>query len=141
MNKTNDLQRYVTAQNAQYESVLKELRNEFKRGHWMWYIFPQIVGLGRSATSQLYAIKSLDEAQAYYDHPVLGPRLIECTRLVNNATGRTTREMFGYTDNLKLRSSMTLFSHVTSDDVFETALAIHFAGGADQLTIKILNSL
>lgn len=140
MSDLHNLRRFVDAQEHEYESVVQELRNGMKRGHWMWYIFPQVAGLGMSSTSQMYAIKTLDVATAYYDHPVLGSRLQECTRLVIDVKGRTTNEIFGYTDNLKFRSCMTLFDCATNDDLFRDALVKYFDGEADQLTLKILKS-
>src|ERR1700760_1531802 len=105
------LQRFVDAQDddGTYESALRELRDGRKRSHWMWFIFPQIAGLGQSPTSRRYAISSLEEARAYVAHPVLGPRLIECATVVRDLPGRSADEIFGGIDAIKLRSSMTLF--------------------------------
>lgn len=138
MNDIHNLQRFIDAQEPKYESVVQELRNGMKRGHWMWYIFPQLAGLGMSSTSQTYAIKSLDEATMYHDHAVLGSRLQTCTRLVIDVKGRTTKEIFGYTDNLKFRSSMTLFDCATNDNLFRDALVKYFNGEADPRTLEIL---
>lgn len=106
----------------------------------MWYIFPQIAGLGVSSTSQMYAIKSNTEAIAYFEHSLLGPRLTECTQHVINVTGRTTKEILGYVDSLKFRSCMTLFSWATKAAVFEDALNKYFDNEADELTLNILKS-
>ena len=105
-----NLQRFVDAQKPVYEQVLSELRQGEKRSHWMWFIFPQLEGLGHSAMSRKFSIKSLDEARAYLQHPVLGPRLIECAALVNAIGGRTLDDIFGYPDDLKFRSCMELFA-------------------------------
>jgi len=140
MNDIYNLTRFVDAQNHEYESVVQELQNGMKRGHWMWYIFPQIAGLGMSSTSQMYAIKSIDEAKAYYAHPILGSRLQECTQLVMNVKGRTSKEIFGYIDNLKFRSCMTLFDCASDDGLFRDALDNYFDGEADQLTLNILKA-
>jgi uncharacterized protein (DUF1810 family) len=114
MDDPYNLRRFSDAQNPVFEQVCSELRNGQKRGHWMWFIFPQIEGLGLSQTAREFAISSRDEAAAYLDHPILGPRLRECTRLVNLAEGRSIDQIFGYPDNLKFRSCMTLFAHATS---------------------------
>src|ERR1700733_4889261 len=107
-----ELERFVAAQDqgGTYEAALAELRAGRKRGHWMWFVFPQIAGLGQSPTSRHYAIASLAEAEAYLAHPVLGPRLIECARVVSELQGRSAQEIFGGIDAIKLRSSMTLFA-------------------------------
>jgi uncharacterized protein (DUF1810 family) len=134
-----DLQRFIMAQDRTYESVLNELRSGQKRSHWMWYIFSQINGLGASATAQKYAISSHDEARAYADHPVLGPRLRECTQIVINTEGRSAEEIFHYPDNLKFHSRMTLFEQSARDpDIFREALFKCFGGKLDQLTLDIL---
>src|SRR5580658_5317882 len=136
MHDSYNLQRFVDAQNSVYDKVCPELREGDKRGHWMWFIFPQIKGLGNSATAILFAISSREEAVAYLEHPVLGSRLRECTRLVNQVEGRSINQIFGYPDDLKFRSSMTLFAHVTSDNqVFLDALQKYFAGEFDRLTL------
>ena len=114
MNDLFHLQRFIEAQNSFYEDVLKELKLGQKRSHWMWYVFPQIKGLGHSATAQKYAINSQEEARAYIAHPLLGERLRECTQLVINTDARTARQIFGYPDDLKFRSSMTLFTYLDS---------------------------
>ena len=140
MSDIHNLTRFVDAQKGVYDSVVQELRNGMKRGHWMWYIFPQIAGLGMTATSQMYAIESIDEAKAYYAHPILGSRLQECTQLVMNVKGRTAKEIFGYIDNLKFRSCMTLFGCASDEGVFRDALDKYFDGEADQLTLDILKA-
>src|SRR5579862_4035190 len=116
MDHPYDLQRFVSAQNPVYEQVRAELRGGRKESHWIWYIFPQIRGLGHSQTAATFGIASREEAEAYLKHPVLGPRLRECTRLVNRVEGRSVNQIFGYPDDLKFRSSMTLFASVAPDD-------------------------
>jgi uncharacterized protein (DUF1810 family) len=134
-----DLQRFVDAQNPVYDSVCAELRDGQKQGHWMWFIFPQLRGLGHSDVAIKFAISSRQEAEAYLKHPVLGPRLKECTRLVILAEGRSINQIFGYPDDLKFRSSMTLFANTTSENqIFKDALQKYFAGEPDQLTIERL---
>jgi uncharacterized protein (DUF1810 family) len=134
------LQRFVDSQNPVYERVRSELRAGSKRSHWMWFVFPQSAGLGHSTTAQHYAIASLDEARAYLAHAILGPRLRECTDLVNRVSGKTVEEIFGYPDDLKFRSSVTLFSLATSDnEVFRQALQKYFNDEADPLTVEILS--
>ena len=134
----HDLQRFVDAQGPVYEQVCSELRQGRKRGHWMWFVFPQIAGLGHSATARRFAIASREEAQAYLQHPVLGPRLRECTRLVNLVEGRTLEQIFGFPDEVKFRSSMTLFAHATPDSqVFEDALRKYCGGAYDPLTLEL----
>jgi uncharacterized protein (DUF1810 family) len=134
-----DLQRFVNAQDPVYDSVCAELRNGRKSGHWMWFIFPQLRGLGSSAMAEKFGIASRAEAQAYLDHPVLGPRLRECTSLVNQIEGRSVEQIFGYPDDLKFRSSMTLFTGVApGDHVFRDALEKYFAGESDARTLDLL---
>ena len=134
-----NLERFVTAQAPVFATVLAELRAGRKRTHWMWFIFPQIKGLGSSATAVYFAIDSREEAAAYLKHPVLGPRLLECTRLVLDVKGRTSIQIFGLIDDLKFRSSMTLFAEVTlKETVFREALEKYFDGEADALTLEIL---
>jgi uncharacterized protein (DUF1810 family) len=133
------LDRFAQAQEPVLEQVLAELRAGRKTTHWMWFVFPQIRGLGQSPTAQRFAIASRAEAEAYLRHPVLGPRLRDCTRLVNVVEGRSIEEIFGYPDHLKFRSSMTLFAHVTSDNqVFLDALDKYFGGEPDPLTLESL---
>jgi uncharacterized protein (DUF1810 family) len=139
MNDSLNLQRFVNAQNGVYQQVCSELREGRKRGHWMWFIFPQITGLARSHTAEVFAISSRDEAEAYLDHPVLGPRLRECTRLVTQVEGRSIEEIFGYPDNLKFRSSMTLFAHTTANNqIFVEAVTKHCGGEFDRQTLQRL---
>jgi uncharacterized protein (DUF1810 family) len=139
MSDSFDLKRFVDAQNPVFEQVLVELQRGGKEGHWMWFIFPQIKGLGYSWMAHKFGIASRAEAEAYLAHPILGPRLIECTRLVNLVEGRSIEEIFGDVDTLKFRSSMTLFAQVARDNrVFADALHKYFAGQPDLLTIEHL---
>ncbi|WIM89006.1 DUF1810 domain-containing protein [Candidatus Mycobacterium wuenschmannii] len=134
-----DLQRFVDAQERVYSDVVDELRAGRKRSHWIWFIFPQIAGLGSSATAARYAISTLDEARAYVRHDVLGPRLRECTRLVNAVQDKTIGEIFGSPDDLKVRSSMTLFARATDDNGdFRALLDRYYAGEEDPLTLRRL---
>ena len=134
-----DLQRFVDAQNPVYDRVRAELRNGRKQTHWMWFIFPQIAGLGHSAMAQRYAISSAAEARAYLDHPILGPRLRECTDLVTRIEGRTAREILGPPDDMKFRSCLTLFAHAApAEPVFRDALEKYFEGKFDPLTVEKL---
>ena len=134
-----NLTRFVTAQNRVYDEVRSELREGNKRSHWMWFVFPQIKGLGYSPMSQNFAISSLEEARAYLHHPILGPRLLECTQLVNSTTGLTIHQIFGSPDDLKFHSCMTLFAKVAPDNnVFEEALRKFFGGRQDQSTLDRL---
>jgi uncharacterized protein (DUF1810 family) len=131
------LQRFVDAQNPVYVEVLSQLRNGRKTGHWMWFIFPQVQGLGQSPMAKRYAIASRAEACAYLEHPVLGPRLRECTRLVTVVVGRSIAQILGHPDDLKFRSCMTLFAHATKENqAFLNALQKYFAGGFDRLTLE-----
>jgi uncharacterized protein (DUF1810 family) len=133
------LQRFVDAQNPVFEKVGAELHEGHKQGHWMWFIFPQFTGLGSSEMATKFAISSREEAEAYLKHPVLGPRQRECTRLVNLVEGRSIDEIFGYPDDLKFRSSMTLFASATSENqVFKDALQKYCAGELDPLTVEKL---
>ena len=134
-----DLTRFITAQEETYDAALSELRRGRKRSHWMWFIFPQVAGLGHSFTSMKYAIRSLDEARAYLNHPVLGPRLRECCRALLAVEGGSASEIMGYPDDLKLRSSMTLFSLVAGDSAeFQEVLARYFDGEPDARTLELL---
>ena len=135
------LNRFVTAQNKVYQQVVQELNNGCKRSHWMWYIFPQVDGLAQSSTSKYYAIKSLDEAIAYFNHPILGARLIECTNLVQQIEDKAVSEIFAYPDNLKLQSSMTLFAEITNEPVFTRILDRYFQSQPDQKTLQLLNKI
>lgn len=131
-----DLQRFVDAQARVIDRVRAELKAGVKKSHWMWFIFPQLKGLGHSETARRYAIHSLDEARAYHAHPVLGPRLRECTRLVLAANKKSIGEIFGDPDDLKFRSSMTLFARATPEPVFRQALDKYFSGEEDPETVK-----
>jgi uncharacterized protein (DUF1810 family) len=136
-----DLARFVTAQDAggTYGRVLAELRAGRKSTHWMWFVFPQIAGLGHSPTSRRYAIASVAEARAYLEHPVLGPRLFECARLAADITGRSAEEIFGGIDAAKLRSSMTLFATAAPDEpLFRQVLDQYFGGLPDPATERLL---
>lgn len=136
----HDLQRFVEAQEPVIDEVKGELRSGRKRTHWMWYVFPQMAGLGSSRLSRRYAIASRAEADAYLAHPVLGPRLHECTALVNGVEGRSATEIFGSPDDLKFRSSMTLFDAVADDPTpFETALERYYGGDPDPKTLELLD--
>ena len=132
------LQRFVDAQQGVYAQVCAELAAGCKRSHWMWFVFPQLQGLGRSATAQHYGIASKAEAQAYWAHPLLGPRLKQCTDLVLAVDGRSAQQIFGPPDDLKFRSSMTLFAQATGEPVFTRALQKYFDGDADPRTIELL---
>jgi uncharacterized protein (DUF1810 family) len=132
---TFDLERFVSAQAGVYEGVLDELRRGRKTGHWIWFIFPQVAGLGSSSMSQHYAIGSLDEARAYLAHPVLGTRLRECAGIVLDTQGRTARDIFGSLDAMKVRSCMTLFDRGAPDEpVFAQVLERFYGGVADEAT-------
>jgi len=139
MSEPHDLQRFVDAQDPMFDQVRTELRAGRKRSHWMWFVFPQLSGLGTSPIARRYAISSRAEAEAYLDHPILGPRLHECTRLVTEIRGRTIDEIFGYPDNMKFRSSMTLFAHARLDNkIFTEAIKKYFPDGFDPLTLERL---
>jgi uncharacterized protein (DUF1810 family) len=138
-----DLSRFVRAQERVYDAVLAELKSGRKRTHWMWFVFPQIEGLGHSSTSHHYAIKSSEEARQYLNHPVLGKRLVECAQALLSVEGRSVSQIFGYPDDLKLRSSMTLFARVTPDSpsVFDRVLQKYFRGEGDPRTLEMLRKL
>ena len=139
MSDVYNLHRFLDAQEGVYATVLEELRAGRKSSHWIWFIFPQIAGLGRSGMAQQFSITSLDEAKAYLQHPVLGPRLRACTQLVLDVNGRSAEEIFGYPDYLKFRSCMTLFMSATTDNtLFKAALLKYFDGKPDQLTLDLL---
>jgi uncharacterized protein (DUF1810 family) len=139
VNDPHNLQRFVDAQNPVFEQVCAELRKGQKQSHWMWFIFPQLQGLGNSPMAVDFAISSREEAEMYLKHPVLGPRLRECTEFVILAEGRSIEQIFGYPDYLKFRSSMTLFASATSENkVFNDALQKYFGGEPDLLTIERL---
>ncbi len=136
-----DLDRFVNAQSPLYQEVLTELRLGRKQGHWMWFIFPQLKGLGHSWMAARFGIASRAEARAYLAHPLLGSRLVECTQLVNNMEGRSIPEIFGDVDALKFRSSMTLFAQVAEQpNVFTEAFARYFSGQPDTLTLERLSN-
>lgn len=150
MNQKNDsinprdifnLNRFLSAQATTYQSVLKELKNGRKQSHWMWYIFPQLDGLGKSETAKFYAIKSIKEAVAYLNHPVLGTRLLECSNTVLEINNKTAREIFGYPDELKFKSSMTLFSELEPKSVFIQVLDQYFQSKRDLRSQEILEQL
>ena len=134
-----DLSRFVRAQKHDYEHALAEIVSGRKRTHWMWYIFPQVDGLAFSATSKLYSIKSAEEAKAYLDHPILGPRLLACAEAVLRVEGRSATEIFGSPDDLKLRSCATLFACVLPpSSVFDRLLGKYYGGGRDGKTLRLL---
>ena len=135
----HDLGRFVTAQRSSYEQALAEIASGRKRSHWMWHIFPQFAGLGVSVTSRKYAIGSLAEAEAYLRHEVLGPRLVACAEALLAVEGRSAREIFGSPDDLKLRSSATLFAHVSPEgSVFHRLLEKYFGGDPDGATLRLV---
>ena len=137
-----DLIRFVNAQDRSYESALSELRLKKKRSHWMWYIFPQVEGLGHSSTSKRYSIKSLEEAKGYISHPVIGARLIKCTVVVLNIEERSAKEVFGLPDNMKLKSSMTLFEYISEPgSVFALVLDKFFCGERCEKTLQLLEEM
>ncbi len=134
-----DLARFVSAQQHSYAQALAEIRAARKRSHWMWFVFPQIAGLGSSPMAQRYAIGSLAEARAYLQHPVLGPRLVECSESACAIDGRSAHEIFGSPDDVKLRSSATLFDAVSSpESVFDRLLEKFFDGQRDAKTLAII---
>jgi uncharacterized protein (DUF1810 family) len=134
-----NLKRFLDAQKPVYEHVCSELKDGIKRSHWMWFVFPQIAGLGYSATAAKFAISSLAEAKEYLQHPVLGTRLVECTELVNRISGRNIHDIFGSPDNLKFRSSMTLFAKAAPENpVFKEAIRKYFGGEYDHRTEELL---
>ena len=136
-----DLERFAKAQGGVYDLALAELRAGKKRSHWMWFVFPQLAGLGSSPTADAYAIRSLAEARAYLQHPVLGPRLVECVKAVNAVRERSAGDIFGYPDELKFRSSLTLFHMAAAAEAkapFKAALDRYFEGKGDTLTIQKL---
>ena len=136
------LQRFVDAQTSCFEQVRSELATGKKRSHWMWFIFPQLKGLGSSPMAQRFAISGIDEAKAYLAHPVLGDRLRDCTSLVNAVSGRSIEDIFGYPDDLKFHSSVTLFAEASHPEnkVFNQALAKYFNGLPDKATTDQLPS-
>jgi uncharacterized protein (DUF1810 family) len=137
-----DLTRFTVAQEGIYDQVLSELRNGRKRSHWMWFIFPQINGLGHSPTAKRYAVKSEKEAREYLAHPILGARLVECATTVSNIEGRTASQIFGSPDDVKLRSSMTLFASITEpQSIFDLVLDKFFNGHQDPKTLTLLEAM
>ncbi len=142
MNDLFNLERFVVAQKNVYPTVIEELKSGVKISHWMWFIFPQVEGLGRTEIAKKYAIKSLDEAKAYVAHPLLGKRLQECIELVLDIDGKSANAIFGYPDDLKFKSSMTLFlvaaPHI---DLFQRAINKYYDGHQDRLTIKLLDTI
>lgn len=134
-----DLDRFVRAQDPVLPQVRRELGEGQKRSHWMWFVFPQLRGLGHSAMAARYAIASLAEARAYLEHPLLGPRLVDCAEMVNRVRGRGIHQILGSPDDLKFHSSMTLFAHAgPREPCFREALARHFDGAEDPRTVGIL---
>ena len=132
-----DLQRFIDAQQPVFDRVIAELKQGRKRGHWIWFIFPQLKGLGHSSNSEFFGISSLQEAAAYVQHPVLGPRLVQCTELVNSVEGSSAEDIFGEIDAMKFRSSMTLFAKAAPDNrIFAEAIGKYFGGRFDGLTIN-----
>ena len=134
----SDLSRFLDAQRYDYDTALREIRSGRKRSHWMWYIFPQIQGLGFSSTAQYYAIRDLEEAKDYLAHPVLGARLKEITAALLSLDGLSAHEIFGYPDDLKLRSCMTLFSLAAPDEpLFSDVIEKYYGGDADSRTVQL----
>ena len=139
MKDNYNLQRFIKAQAGIYETVVYELKNGHKTSHWMWFIFPQIKGLGFSSMSIQYSISSRPEAEEYLNHPVLGSRIRECSRIVFDINGYSAKQIFGSIDELKFRSSMTLFNYVqNSDNIFELVLEKYFKGLQDNRTLELL---
>jgi uncharacterized protein (DUF1810 family) len=136
-----DLERFLEAQDTFYKYVKEELASGNKQSHWMWFIFPQVKGLGFSPTADYYGITSADEAKAYLEHPVLGNRLLECSQLLLRVNGKTAREILGYPDDLKLRSSMTLFHLATGHTIFQEVLDKYYEGQQDEKTLEILKTV
>lgn len=137
MNKSNKLERFLDPQKFMYEQALAEIHNGRKEDHWIWFIFPQLRGIGKSQLSYHYGIHDIEEAKAYYSHPILGKRLREATQLILQQT-KELEEIFGYLDSMKVRSCMTLFFHATGDEIFIKVIEKFFDGHEDDLTIKLL---
>jgi uncharacterized protein (DUF1810 family) len=136
----HDLSRFLDAQQGIYEMALSEIRQGRKRSHWMWFVFPQYAGLGVSPTSQRYAINSVAEAEEYLKDPVLGRRLLECADALLRLEGRSVQQIFGFPDDMKLRSCATLFAHVSpAGSVFERVLQKYFDGERDDKTLRLLS--
>jgi uncharacterized protein (DUF1810 family) len=141
MPENNNLNRFLEAQESTYQTALTEIRNGRKRSHWIWFIFPQVAGLGFSETSKFYAIKTIAEATTYLNHPVLGKRLIEISEVLLTIDGKTANQIFGSPDDVKLKSSMTLFATVSDDNpVFLKVLEKYFNGQEDQKTLQLLKN-
>ena len=139
MNETKSLSRFLKAQDNTYDDALKEIKNGRKRSHWMWYVFPQIRGLGFTDTSKYYAIRDLKEAQEYLEHPILGSRLIEISKALLELKTRDALAVFGSPDEMKLKSSMTLFSLVPeADPIFNEIINAFFAGEKDESTLQLV---
>jgi uncharacterized protein (DUF1810 family) len=140
MSGTFDLSRFVTAQEPIYQRAIEEIQSGRKESHWMWFIFPQIAGLGSSSTARYFAIKDIDEAQAYLAHPILGARLIECCEAILSINGKTAHDILGSPDDLKLRSSMTLFAALPGAPLaFSQVLAKYYQSRPDPKTIELLD--
>ena len=135
----SDLEKFVTAQDGAYGTALAEIKAGSKRSHWMWFVFPQIAGLGFSPTAQRYALSGLAEARDYLAHPVLGPRLREISQALLDVEGRTAEQILGYPDDLKLRSSMTLFARAADDPALFEAVLSRYYDGPDERTLALLN--
>ena len=141
MHIDNKLLRFLEAQQSIYSNVVKELQNGNKTTHWMWFIFPQIDGLGHSATAKYYSIKTIEEAKEFLMHPILGKRLLECTNIIAEIENKTADEIFGYTDTIKLRSCMTLFNFFAPEHkVFAAVLKKYFNSKEDEQTLSILKN-
>ncbi len=141
MDDRYNLTRFLDAQNKLYPTALGEVKNGQKKSHWMWFVFPQLKGLGHSATAKFYGIDGIDEAKAYFLHPVLSKNLIEISSALVDTKGKSASEIFGSPDDHKLRSCMTLFANLpNADPVFKDVLDKYFAGKPDELTLKILNN-
>lgn len=137
----DSLDRFIDAQENKYQQAFNEIKNGKKESHWMWYIFPQISGLGNSELSRFYAIKDLEEAQDYFEHPVLGPRLVNISKLLLEIKGKSANEIFGKPDDFKLRSCMTLFGSLkNSHPVFDQVIDRYFDGKKDEKTLQIIQS-
>lgn len=136
----NNLDRFIEAQKKSYSIALNEIKNGKKVSHWMWYIFPQVIGLGYSEMANYYGIEDIDEAKAYLSNEVLGPRLREITSEVLKVNKDNPEDIFGYVDAMKLRSSMTLFDYVSSEDIFKDVLDKYYGGKIDEKTIAIIES-
>lgn len=142
MTDTNELIRFLEAQNQVYLKALSEIKEGKKNTHWMWYIFPQINGLGSSETAKYYGIKDMNEATAYLQHPILGKHLVEIAETVLNLNGKTAIQIFGTPDDMKLRSCMTLFANVkNTNPIFQKVLIKYFNGIPDELTLQLINGM